>query len=354
MLQRYLAGLIGSIEAVGRTRSRQHGHGALAVTSEEHLQQVGLFRLGGQTRSRTAALHVEHHQGQLHDDSQVHGLALQADARTAGRGHAQGTGKRCSQGRGGTADLVLALHGGHAQRLVLRQLVQHVRSRSDGIRAQIELQPSLLGSSNESVGRSLVARDVHIAAGHLVTRLDAAHVDSTRVRVVTIVIASLHHLDVVLGNLGLLGKLLLQVVGHQRQVAVEEPAHQTQRKHIAALQHRLVVHARVGQRVLHHLRQRALDDAVGVDAHLAQIVGSLELSLLQILRSERVGVDDDRSIRLGIAILRLQRSSIHSHQHVALVARRVHLPGTDVHLETAHTRQRALRGADVGRIVGEC
>ena len=115
---------------------------------------------------------------------------------------------------------------------MLRQLMQHVGSRSDGVRTEVELQASLLGSSNEAIGCSLVTRDVHIASGHLVLGLNATHVDSTRVGVVSVVVACLHHLDIVLGNGGLLGKLLLQEVGYQRQVAVEEPAHQTQGKHV--------------------------------------------------------------------------------------------------------------------------
>ena len=98
VLEGYLTSLVGSIEAVGRTGSSQHRHGALAVTAEECLEQVGLFRLGGQTRGRTATLHVEHHEGQFHDDSEVHGLRLQADARARGRGDGQGTGERSSEG----------------------------------------------------------------------------------------------------------------------------------------------------------------------------------------------------------------------------------------------------------------
>ena len=170
----------------------------------------------------------------------------------------------------------------------------------------------------------------------------------------SIVPTSLDDLDVGLGNGGLLGKFLAQEVGNEVQVAVEEPADQTQGKHVTAFHHRLVVHARVCQTVLDHRGQRALDDTVWVDAHLAQIVLRLELCLLQVLRTERVSIDDDGCARLGIAILRLQGSSVHRYQHIALVARGVHLASTNVYLETRYTRQRTLRGADVGRVVGEC
>ena len=354
VLQGYLAGHIGGIEAVGRTGGSHHRHGTLTVTAKESLQEVGLFRLRGKTRGRTAALNVEHYQWQLHDDGKVHGLTLQADARTRGRSHAQSTGKRSTEGRSTARDFVLTLHRGDTQRLVLRQFVEHVGSRRDGVRTQIKLQSGLLGSSNETVGRGLITRDIHIAARLLHLRLDAIHVHSRRMRVVAIVVASLNHLDIGLSDGGLLGKFLLEEIEHQVQVAVEEPADESQGEHIAAFQHGLVVHSRVGQGVFHHLRERALDDAVGINTHLAEIVFRLEGSLLQVVGTERIRVDNDRGLWLGILQLRLQRSSVHGHQHVGLIARRVNLSGTDMHLKAGDTRQRTLRGADVGGIVWKC
>ena len=99
--------------------------------------------------------------------------------------------------------------------------------------------------------------------------LDAIYVDGRGVRVVTVVVASLHHLDIVLCNGRFLGKLLAQVVCYQVQVAVEEPAYQSQRKHIATLENSLVVHTRVSETVFYHLCQGALDDAVGIDVQLS-------------------------------------------------------------------------------------
>ena len=84
VLQCYLACLISSVKAVGRTGGCHHRHRALAVAAEQYLQEVGLLRLGGKTCCRSAALHVEHHERQLHDDCKVHCLALEADAGTRG------------------------------------------------------------------------------------------------------------------------------------------------------------------------------------------------------------------------------------------------------------------------------
>ena len=171
-------------------------------------------------------------------------------------------------------------------------------------------------------------------------------------RVVSIVEACLHHLDVVLGNGRLLGKLLAQEVGYEVEVAIEKPAHQSESEHVAAFQDGLVVEAAVGQTVLHHGGERALDDAVGVYAQLGEVVVGLESCFLQVVRTEGVGVDDDGGLRFCIAQLRLQRGGVHGYEDIAEITRRVYLAGTDVYLETADTCERPLRGADVGGIVG--
>ena len=53
--------------------------------------------------------------------------------------------------------------------------------------------------------------------------------------VVSVVVACLDDLDVGIGQFRLLGELLAQEVEGNIQVAVEEPTHQSQGKHIAAL-----------------------------------------------------------------------------------------------------------------------
>ena len=118
--------------------------------------------------------------------------------------------------------------------------------------------------------------------------------------VVAIVVASMHHLDVVFGYGGLLRKLFAQEVFYQREVAVEEPAYQAQCKHIATFQYALVVHAAIGQALFYHLCDGAGHHTVAVDVQLAQIVGGLKLSLLQVALLKAVGVDNDGSLRFGM------------------------------------------------------
>lgn len=133
MLQGYLGCHVGCREAVGGAGGSDYGHGALAVAAVEHLQQVGLLALGGQTGRGTATLNVDDDQRQLVDDSQVDGLALQTDAGTRGRGGCQCSGKRGTYGAGASRYLVFTLHRDDATRLVLGQFVQYVGGGSDGV-----------------------------------------------------------------------------------------------------------------------------------------------------------------------------------------------------------------------------
>ena len=98
----------------------------------------------------------------------------------------------------------------------------------------------------------------------------------------TVVVTGLHHEYIVLGDSRFLGKFLSQEVCHQVQVAVKQPAHQSECKHVAAFQHALVVHSAVFQTVLHHLGDRTLHHPVAVDAHLCEIVVGGKLCLAQV------------------------------------------------------------------------
>ncbi len=147
--------------------------------------------------------------------------------------------------------------------------MKDISSRRDRIRTEIELQAGFLGCGYEAVSRGFVARDVHITAGLLVLCLDAIGRERRRrMGVGTIVVSGPHHLDVGLSDGGLLGKLLTEEVVDKFQVTVEEPANDTQGKHIAALEHALVVHALVFKTLLDHLRDGASHHPVGIDPHL--------------------------------------------------------------------------------------
>ena len=86
--------------------------------------------------------------------------------------------------------------------------MQHVGSRCDGVGTQEKTQSGFLGSGNKSVGCSLVAGDVHIAAWHLLLCLYAIDIDGRRVSVVSVIVTSLYHFDIVFGNGRFLGEFL--------------------------------------------------------------------------------------------------------------------------------------------------
>ena len=232
--------------------------------------------------------------------------------------------------------------------------MKDVGGRGDGIGTEEELQPGLLGCCHQSVGCGFVAGDVHIAAGHLVARLDAIGGGHGSMGIAAIVVASLDDPDIVFGNGGLLLELLTKEAERQFEVTVEEPADKAQGKHITAFQYRLVVHTRISETVFHHLRYRTGHHTVGIDAEFQQVVVALKLCLLQVGRTKGIGVDDDGGLRLRIAQLRLQGSGIHGYQDVAEVAGSQRLTFGDMHLKAAHTRQRTLWSSDVSRIVGKC
>ena len=217
--------------------------------------------------------------------------------------------------------------------------MEDIRSRSDGVATQIQTKTCFLSSGNQSVGSSLVSCNIHISSRHLLLRFDAISCGNTGMGVMTIVETSLHHLDVVLGNSRLLGELLTKEISHQVQVAVEQPADQSEGEHITALEHGLVIHTGVGQAFLHHGCQRTLDHSVGINTHLSQIILCLESGLLQIVRTKRVCIYDNGSLRLGVTILSLQCGGIHRNENIAQITRGIDFTCTDMYLESAHTCQ---------------
>ena len=96
-----------------------------------------------------------------------------------------------------------------------------------------------------------------------------------------------------------------------------------------------------------------LDD-LRLDAELLEGLGRWRYwRFLEVRFLERVDVDDDDAAGLEEFDILLESSrGIHGYQHVALVAGGVDACA-DAHLKARDTAERALRGADFGRIVGE-
>ena len=90
--------MIGSIETVGRTGSRNDRHWTLTIAAIEHLQEVGLLALRRHTCRRTAPLYIDDDQRKLVDDGKVHRLTLQADTRSGCRSGSQCTCESSADG----------------------------------------------------------------------------------------------------------------------------------------------------------------------------------------------------------------------------------------------------------------
>ena len=152
--------------------------------------------------------------------------------------------------------------------------------------------------------------------------------------VVTVVITGLDNLDVGLGQFRLLGELVTQIVECYLQVAAEEPAYQTQSKHIAALENGLGIHAAVCKSVLYHLGKGACNYAVRINTKLCKRILSLECCFLQVRLLESVCINDNCGVLLGVLELCLESGSVHCYQNITLIARGINLAGADMYLET--------------------
>ena len=85
-------------------------------------------------------------------------------------------GERRTQRHAGGGDLVLGLHGAHAEVLVLGQLVEDVAGRGDGVAAEEHRQLGQLPGGDEAPRQRDVAGDVGVLAGRQLGGLDLERV----------------------------------------------------------------------------------------------------------------------------------------------------------------------------------
>ena len=89
-------------------------------------------------------------------------------------------------------------------------------------------------------------------------------------------------------------------------------------------------------------RQRPVGERVAV------VAGLLEVALVEGVAVHDHGADAAEALQLG-----LERGGVHRHEHVGLVARREDVVVADVDLERRDAGERAGRGTDLGRVVGQ-
>ena len=152
----------------------------------------------------------------------------------------------------------------------------------------------------------------------------------------------------------LLREFLLQIgVDVIQRTAVDEAGH-SEDKHILALEHSLLVQARVLQALKGQGADRGHDHSpVGHLQFLQRVVG-LEARLFQSAAVEGIGVDDYHCGALAPFGIGLERGRIHCHEHVTEVSRSGHVLASYVDLEARNTRNGAVRRPDLSRIVRKC
>ena len=240
VFERDFGGLEGHVEAVGRGRGGQHDNGRLAVAAVEGLQQVGLFRLGGQAGRGSAALHVDDDERQFGHDGETYGFALQGETGSRGRGGGQVAGEAGADGGAYAGDFVFGLYHFHAEVLAFGQFVQNVAGRGDGVAAQEEGASRFFGGGDEPQCRGAVAVDVGIDTFSGIAGFDVIGGDRG-VNVSAVVVSVGHDLDVGFENRRLFGKFVLQQVFGLFERAFKEPADEAEGEHVLATQYGFVV-----------------------------------------------------------------------------------------------------------------
>jgi hypothetical protein len=165
-------------------------------------------------------------------------------------------------------------------------------------------------------------------------------------------VARVERRDIGFGELGRLGELGLQPVDDRRPVAVEHPQRQAERPHVLAAQGLLVAEAERLHRVEGELRDVEPDELPARQAAVLERVRCVA-RLGEVARAELALVGDDQPARLQILDLGLQRRRVHRDQHVGRVAGRLDRGGAEIDLEGGDSEGRPLRGADLGREIGE-
>ena len=231
--------------------------------------------------------------------------------------------------------------------------MQYVGGRSDRITAKEQWQTALFRSKNQAPSGGFVTVNVGVNARFCLVAFDAVG-RYRSVYVVTIVVAALNHLGISLVDGRLLGKLVFEHVQCSLERAVEQPAHQAECKHVAALQRCFVVESAIGKRSLHHRGHWHLNNLspnLCKPDFIVRLVGGVK-RLVEVRLAERIDVDDSHTAIFQEFHVLLQCCSVHRHEHVALVARSVHT-ASDVHLKSRYAIKRALWSTHLCRIVGE-
>ena len=151
---------------------------------------------------------------------------------------------------------------------------------------------------------------------------------------------------------GRAAELLVDPADRRLLAALVQPEHQAEGEEVLGQVDLLAGHVEAFERARVERRDRDLEDGVRLERAVGQRVARVG-RLVEVLLGERVAVDDQRAARRQVADVRLERRRVHRHEDVRLVAGRVDVRRREADLEARHAGQRAGRGADLGREVGQ-
>ena len=339
------------VEAVAGSGGGDDRHRRLGVPAVERQQEIGLLRLRGHARRGPGPLDVEDHERELERDGESDRLALQHHPRPARSRHAQRAAERRADGGPDRGDLVLGLEGADAEVLVPREVVEDVGGRRDRVRAQEERQLRLHARRDQPEGERLVARDVPVGAGRelrgrdLVLRREALARLAER-------IAGLERPRVRLDDLRPLRELLVDEGQRALGGARVQPRHQPEREHVLRALRLALRDLDLLQLLERERGERNLMQVVVVERAVLERVRRVA-RLLEVAVGERVGVDDQRAPGREVIEIRAQRGWVHRDEDVRRVARCEDVVVREVDLEARDAGQRARRGPDLGREIGQ-
>src|SRR5439155_10819614 len=124
--------------------------------TEERLQQVRLFGLGGKAGGWSAALDVAYNKRDLHGNGQAQRLRFQSHSGARRRGDGQRPRVCRADRRRDGSNFVFRLKGHNAKVFVLREFMQNVRSRGNRVTALKQPQAGFLRRGNKSQRERLV------------------------------------------------------------------------------------------------------------------------------------------------------------------------------------------------------
>ena len=303
-----------------------------------------MFGLSRQAGGRTTALNIANHEGNFDGDGEPQGFGLEGHAGARSGSNGQGAGV-CGSNRGGDGgDFVFSLESDDAEILVLRELVQNVGRRSDGIAALKKFQAGFLRSGNEAERQGLVAAHAAVKSRFEMRRGNFI-ADLERFGGFAVGVAGFHGQLVGFDQERFLGKFVFDPVGGGLHGAVVQPVAHAKCEEIFATANGLGVQAEMIEGHFGEALQFDGEEAELVERMVFEGIGS-HLRFAKIGFRESVGIDDKDAVGLEVGEIHFEGGGVHGDENVNGIAGGIDFVGRKMQLVTADAGERARRSAN--------